>query len=45
MTPEEAIISLQSEENQFLVFRDAENGEKVSVIYRRKDGNYGLIQP
>jgi putative sigma-54 modulation protein len=44
MTPEEAILNLQTEENQFLVFRDADN-EKVSVIYRRKDGNYGLIQP
>jgi putative sigma-54 modulation protein len=45
MTAEEAVFSMQTEENQFLVFRDAENGEKISVIYRRKDGNYGLIQP
>jgi len=44
MTPEEAILSMQTEENQFLVFRDAEN-EKISVIYRRQDGNFGLIQP
>ena len=44
MTAEEAILNLQSEENQFLVFRDAEN-EKFSVIYRRQDGNFGLIQP
>lgn len=44
MTDEEAIIRLHSEENQFLVFRDSET-QKISVIYKRKDGNYGLIQP
>lgn len=44
MTDEEAIIRLNSEENQFLVFRDADT-ERISVIYKRKDGNYGLIQP
>ena len=44
MTPEEAVISLNSDENQFVVFRDAET-ERMSVIYKRKDGNYGLIQP
>lgn len=44
MTDEEAIISLNADENQFVVFRDAET-ERISVIYKRKDGNYGLIQP
>ena len=44
MTADEAAMVLDYEENQFLVFRNAEN-EKVSVIYKRKDGNYGLIQP
>ncbi|MEP6900333.1 MAG: ribosome-associated translation inhibitor RaiA [Actinomycetota bacterium] len=44
MTAEEAVFRLNDEENQFLVFRNAED-EKVSVIYRRKDGNYGLIEP
>ena len=44
MTDEEAVLRLNEQENQFLVFRDAES-EKVSVIYKRKDGNYGLIQP
>lgn len=45
LTAEEAILQLQEEVNQFLVFRNADNKEKVSIIYRRKDGNYGLIQP
>ena len=44
LTAEEAAMQLAGEENQFLVFRNAEN-ERVSVIYKRKDGNYGLIQP
>ncbi len=44
MTAEEASIMLEEEDNQFFVFRDAAN-EKISVIYRREDSNYGLIQP
>lgn len=44
MTDEEAVLRLNDEENQFIVFRDSES-EKVSVMYKRKDGNYGLIQP
>lgn len=44
MTDEEAALQLETETNQFLVFRNAED-QKISVIYKRKDGNYGLIQP
>ena len=44
MTAEEAVLRLGDEENQFLVFRNADN-ERISVIYKRKDGNYGLITP
>lgn len=44
MTADEAASTLNDEENQFLVFRDADD-ERVSVIYKRKDGNFGLIQP
>ena len=29
--------------NEFFVFRNAQ-GDSLSVIYRRKDGNYGLIE-
>jgi putative sigma-54 modulation protein len=44
MTDDEAALRLEADENQFLVFRNAEN-QKISVIYKRKDGNYGMIQP
>lgn len=44
MTPEEAVLKLQEEDNQFLVFRVTHNHD-VAVIYKRLDGNYGLIQP
>jgi putative sigma-54 modulation protein len=44
MTAEEAVMRLDDQEDQFLVFRNAEN-ERISVIYKRKDGNFGLIQP
>ncbi len=44
MTAEEAVLRLNGEENQFLVFRNSED-ERISVLYKRKDGNYGLIEP
>jgi len=30
-------------ENEFLVFMNA-SSRQVNVVYRRKDGNYGLIE-
>jgi putative sigma-54 modulation protein len=44
MTPEEAALALSEDTNQFLVFRDSENN-RLGVLYKRKDGNYGLIEP
>lgn len=44
MRADEAAMVLEDQENQFLVFRNAEN-ENISIIYKRKDGNYGLIEP
>jgi len=44
MTPEEAILQVEEAAEQFLVFRDADT-DRVGVIYKRKDGNYGLIEP
>jgi putative sigma-54 modulation protein len=44
MTPEEAMMRVEDAAEQFLVFRDAET-DRVGVLYRRKDGNFGLIEP
>jgi ribosome hibernation promoting factor len=44
MTAEEAAMRLSGEPDQFLVFRDADT-QRLGVIYKRNDGNYGLIEP
>jgi len=44
MTPEEAALELSARTDQFVVFRDAET-DRVAVLYRRQDGNFGLIEP
>ncbi len=44
MTPEEASMRLTDDKDQFLVFRDAETS-RIGVIYKRKDGDFGLIEP
>ncbi len=44
MTAEEAMMQVQEEAESFLVFRDADT-DRIGVIYKRKDGNYGLIEP
>lgn len=44
MTIDEASLALEQSKNDFYVFLDA-GTEKVSVLYRRKDENYGLIAP
>ena len=44
MTPEEAAMTLAEDSNQFVVFRDSDSS-RLSVLYKRKDGNFGLIQP
>ncbi len=44
MDVEEAVMQLDLENNNFLVFTNART-ELINVLYRRKDGNLGLIQP
>lgn len=43
MTPEEAILQLELLGHDFFVFTSAET-ETVNVLYRRRDGDYGLIE-
>jgi putative sigma-54 modulation protein len=44
MSPEEAVLQLELVGHDFFVFRNAESDE-VNVVYRRRDGGYGLIEP
>jgi putative sigma-54 modulation protein len=44
MSPEEAILQLELVGHDFFVFRSAETDE-LNVVYRRNDGQYGLIEP
>jgi putative sigma-54 modulation protein len=44
MSVEEAILLLQETSHPFLVFRDADSMQ-VSVIFRRRDGRFGLVEP
>lgn len=44
MSAEEAAEQMELLNHSFFVFLNAQT-EQVSVIYRRRDGNYGLIEP
>jgi len=44
MTAEEAALDLSSRTDNFIVFRDADTS-RVGVLYKRQDGNFGLIEP
>ena len=44
MDPEEAAMQLDMSMQDFLVFRNSRSRE-INVIYKRKDGNLGLIEP
>jgi len=41
---EEAVLELKGSREDFIVFVNAGN-ERINVLYRRKDGNFGLIEP
>ena len=43
MTVEEAVLQMDLVDNDFFVFQNAGSRE-VNVVFRRKDGNYGLIE-
>ena len=44
MDTDEAIMQMELVDSNFLVFTNAHSGQ-VNVLYRRNDGNFGLIQP
>lgn len=44
MDVEEAVARLDLSQDRFMVFTNAAT-EEVNVVYRRSDGNYGLVEP
>ena len=44
MFEEDAITRMEELGHAFFIFVDAEN-ERIAVLYRRRDGRYGLIEP
>ena len=44
MDAEEAVLQMNLIGHQFFMFRNMDSGE-INVVYRRKDGNYGLLAP
>ncbi|HVM17758.1 MAG TPA: ribosome-associated translation inhibitor RaiA [Gaiellaceae bacterium] len=44
MTAEEAVLQLELVGHDFFVFQNADSSD-VNVVYRRKGGGYGLIEP
>ena len=45
MDTEEAILQMNLLGHQFFVFRNVDENEEINVVYKRKDGKYGLISP
>ncbi len=44
MSPDEAAMQMELLDKDFFVFTNDGSGE-INVIYRRRDGNFGLIEP
>ena len=43
MTPEEAILQMNLLEHEFYAFRNQDDDDAFSVVYRRNNGGYGII--
>ena len=44
MDVDEAVLQMNMVGHEFYMFRNSET-EEVNVVYRRNDGNYGIIEP
>lgn len=44
LSVDEAILQMNMLDHQFFMFRNEGSGE-INVVYRRKDGDYGLLEP
>ena len=43
--PDEAIMDLELSERPFVLFHNAKNNGRIALLFRRKDGEYGMIEP
>ena len=43
MTPEEAILQMNLLGHEFFAFKNHAEGDAFAIVYRRKNGGYGLI--
>jgi len=44
MTPEEAVLQMNLLEHEFFVFKNQTRDDAFSIVYKRKQGDYGLIE-
>jgi len=44
MTPEEAVLQMNLLEHEFFVFKNQNRDDAFSIVYKRKQGDYGLIE-
>lgn len=46
LTIDEAVMKMELSGDSFMLFKnEADADQKLTLIYRRKDGNYGIIEP
>jgi len=44
MTPEEAVLQMNLLEHEFFIFKNQNSKDNFSIVYKRKQGDYGLIE-
>jgi len=44
MTPDEAILQMNLLDHQFFAFKNLEDNGNFAIVYKRKNGGYGLIE-
>lgn len=44
MTPEEAILQMNLLDHEWFVFRNQNSDGRIAIVYKRKHGDYGLIE-
>ena len=43
--PDEAIMDLELSDKPFVLFHNAKNDGRLAILFRRKDGEYGMVEP